>query len=85
MCLLSVMHGCEAHETISSTFLTLSAHAEYMCSAASRTSCPDRVLVLRDFHKVVKWPGMVDFKVEKATGLKVLNMVCKDLIITAVP
>jgi hypothetical protein len=43
--------------------LTLSARVEYMYSAASRTSCPDGVLVLRDFHKVIKWPGTVDFKV----------------------
>jgi hypothetical protein len=34
--------------------LTLSARAEYMYSMASRTSCPDGVLVFRDFHKVVK-------------------------------
>jgi hypothetical protein len=52
--------------------LTLSVRAEYMYSVASRTSCPDGVLVLCNFYKVVKWPGMVDFKVYMATGLKVL-------------
>jgi hypothetical protein len=34
--------------------LTLSACAEYMYSAASHTNCSDGVLVLCDFHKVVK-------------------------------
>jgi hypothetical protein len=34
--------------------LTLSVCAEYMYSTASRASCPDGVLVLCDFHKVVK-------------------------------
>jgi hypothetical protein len=34
--------------------LTLSVPAQYMYSAASHTSLPDGVLVLRDFHKVVK-------------------------------
>jgi hypothetical protein len=41
--------------------LTLSVPAEYMYSAASHASCPDGALVIRDFYKVVKWPGMVDF------------------------
>jgi hypothetical protein len=34
--------------------LTHSARAEYMYSAASHASRPDGVLVLRNFHKVVK-------------------------------
>jgi hypothetical protein len=34
--------------------LTLSVRAEYVYSAAPRASCPDGVLVLRDFRKVVK-------------------------------
>jgi hypothetical protein len=34
-----------------------------MYSAASHASRPDGVLVLRDFQKVVKWPGTVDFEV----------------------
>jgi hypothetical protein len=34
-----------------------------MYSTASHASRPDGVLVLRDFHKVVKWSDMVDFKV----------------------
>jgi hypothetical protein len=42
--------------------LTLLVPAEYMYSAASHASCSGGVLVLRDFHKVVKRPGMVDFK-----------------------
>jgi hypothetical protein len=45
------------------SILTLSVPAEYMYSVASHASHPDGVLVLRNFHKVVKWPGMVDFKV----------------------
>jgi hypothetical protein len=36
------------------TVLTLSACAEYIYSAASHASHPDGVLILRDFHKVVK-------------------------------
>jgi hypothetical protein len=43
--------------------LTLSVRAEYIYSAASQTTSPDGVYILRDFHKVVKWPGTVDFKV----------------------
>jgi hypothetical protein len=34
--------------------LTLSIRAEYTYSAASHASCPDGVLKLRDFHKVLK-------------------------------
>jgi hypothetical protein len=34
--------------------LTLSVRAEYMYSMASCASCPDGVLVLHNFHKVVK-------------------------------
>jgi hypothetical protein len=37
--------------------------AQYMYSAASHAICPDAVLVLCDFHKFVKWPGTVDFKI----------------------
>jgi hypothetical protein len=44
------------------TPLTLSDQAWYQYQAASRASCPDGVLVLRESHKVVKWPGTVDFK-----------------------
>jgi hypothetical protein len=36
---------------------------EYIYSAASHASRPDGVLILRDFHKVVKWAGMGDFEV----------------------
>jgi hypothetical protein len=42
--------------------LTLSVRAEYIYSTASRANSPDGVYILRDFHKVVKWPGTVDFK-----------------------
>jgi hypothetical protein len=31
-------------------------------SAASQATSPDGVYILCDFHKVVKWPGTVDFK-----------------------
>jgi hypothetical protein len=44
-------------------FNSLSARAEYMYSTASHASCPDGVLILCDFHKVIKSPGTVDFKV----------------------
>jgi hypothetical protein len=43
--------------------LTLSVHMEYMYSAVSHASCPDKVLILRDFRKVLKWAGTGDFKV----------------------
>jgi hypothetical protein len=39
------------------TVLTLSVRAEYIYSAyfaVSRASCPDGVLILRNFHKVLK-------------------------------
>jgi hypothetical protein len=39
---------------INNWFLTLSVRAEYMYSVASHVSCPDGVLILRDFHKVLK-------------------------------
>jgi hypothetical protein len=42
--------------------LTLSVCAEYIYSTDSCTSCPDGVLILCNFHKVVKWPVTVDFK-----------------------
>jgi hypothetical protein len=48
---------------------------EYIYSAASNASCPDGVLILCDFHKVLKWAGMGDFKVYMAAGRKVL--MCK--------
>jgi hypothetical protein len=43
--------------------LTISASAEYIYSAASHARRPDGVLILRDFHKVVKRAGTGDFKV----------------------
>jgi hypothetical protein len=43
--------------------LTLSVRVEYIYSTASHASCPDGVLVLRDFYKVLKWASMLDFKV----------------------
>jgi hypothetical protein len=46
----------------SSGTLTLSVRTEYIYSAASQATSPDGVYILRDFHKVVKWPGTVDFK-----------------------
>jgi hypothetical protein len=42
--------------------LTLSIRAEYIYSAASQATSLDGVYILRNFHKVVKWPGTVDFK-----------------------
>jgi hypothetical protein len=42
--------------------LTLSVCAEYIYSAASHASCPDIVLILCDFHKVLKLTGMGDRK-----------------------
>jgi hypothetical protein len=45
------------------TVLTLYVRTEYIYSAASHASRPDGVLILRDFHKVVKWAGTGDFKV----------------------
>jgi hypothetical protein len=53
--------------------LTLSICADYCYSAASHASCPDGVLVLCDFHKVLKWAGKGDFKVQMAAGQKVLT------------
>jgi hypothetical protein len=47
-----------------------------MYSTASHASCPDGVLVLRDFLKVVIWPGTVDFKVYILLRLKVLMAHC---------
>jgi hypothetical protein len=44
------------------SLLTLSVHTEYIYSVASQATSPDGVYILRDFHKVVKWPGTVDFK-----------------------
>jgi hypothetical protein len=49
--------GCEALDNgkgCTTVLLTLSVPAEYMYSAASHASRPDGVLVLRDFHNVVK-------------------------------
>jgi hypothetical protein len=42
------------HHTWTDSNLTLSVRAEYIYSAASHTSRPDRELMLRDFRKVVK-------------------------------
>jgi hypothetical protein len=45
--------------------LTLSVHTEYTYSTASHASCPDGVLILCDFHKVLKWEparGILKFK-----------------------
>jgi hypothetical protein len=42
--------------------LTLSVRTEYIYSTASLATSPDGVYILHDFHKVVKWPGTVDFK-----------------------
>jgi hypothetical protein len=43
--------------------LTFSVRAEYIYSAASHASCLDGVLILHDFHKVLKRAGTGDFKV----------------------
>jgi hypothetical protein len=51
------MNTGQHNQQAAGAWLTLSAHAENMHSAASHASCPDGVLgvlVLRDFHKVVK-------------------------------
>jgi hypothetical protein len=42
------------HAQTNIMYLTLSVCAEYIYSVASHASCPDVVLILRDFHKVVK-------------------------------
>jgi hypothetical protein len=43
--------------------LTLSFYVEYIYSAVSHATLPDGVLIIRDFHKVVKCAGTGDFKV----------------------
>jgi hypothetical protein len=60
---------CHYHGNLKSLYrvlcyiaLTLSVRAEYIYSAASQATSPDGVYILRDFHKVVKWPSTVDFK-----------------------
>jgi hypothetical protein len=45
------------------SLLTVAVRVEYVYSPASHASCPGGALLLRDFHKVLKWAGMVDFKV----------------------
>jgi hypothetical protein len=57
------MNTGQHNQQAAGAWLTLSARAEYMYSATSHASCPDGVLVLRYFHKVVKWLGTVDFKI----------------------
>jgi hypothetical protein len=49
-------------ETKSCCHLTLSIRTEYIYSAASHASCLDGVLILHDFHKVLKLVGTGDFK-----------------------
>jgi hypothetical protein len=54
MDLISALLGTTVGTECLAGLLALSACVEYMYSTASRASHPDRVLVLRDFHKVVK-------------------------------